>query len=59
MGPLRPGSKTPQGLNVPQIRQSGPYSGLDFKVKVVVGGVPLEQKMLKGHLHRVIYHQVY
>jgi hypothetical protein len=22
------------------------------------GGVPQEQKMLKGHLHRVIYHQV-
>ena len=24
-----------------------------------VGGVPREQKMLKGHLPRVIYHQVY
>ena len=24
-----------------------------------VGGVPQEQKMLKGHLPRVIYHQVY
>ena len=23
------------------------------------GGVPREQKMLKGHLPRVIYHQVY
>ena len=23
------------------------------------GGVPREQKMLKGHLTRVIYHQVY
>jgi len=25
----------------------------------LVGGVPREQKMLKGHLPRVIYHQVY
>ena len=25
----------------------------------VLGGVPREQKMLKGHLPRVIYHQVY
>jgi len=24
-----------------------------------MGGVPREQKMLKGHLPRVIYHQVY
>ena len=24
-----------------------------------MGGVPREQNMLKGHLHRVIYHQVY
>jgi len=24
-----------------------------------IGGVPREQKMLKGHLPRVIYHQVY
>jgi len=24
-----------------------------------LGGVPREQKMLKGHLSRVIYHQVY
>ena len=24
-----------------------------------LGGVPREQKMLKGHLPRVIYHQVY
>jgi len=26
---------------------------------VEVGGVPREQKMLKGHLTRVIYHRVY
>ena len=25
----------------------------------LVGGVPREQKLLKGHLPRVIYHQVY
>ena len=24
-----------------------------------VGGVPREQEMLKGHLPRVVYHQVY
>ena len=24
-----------------------------------LGGVPREQKMLKGHLPRVVYHQVY
>ena len=24
-----------------------------------LGGMPREQGMLKGHLHRVIYHQVY
>jgi len=28
----------------------------DFRA---LGGVPREQKMLKGHLHGVIYHQVY
>jgi len=32
---------------------SGPAS------KAGLGGVPREQKMLKGHLPRVIYHQVY
>jgi len=26
---------------------------------ISLGGVPREQKMLKGHLTRVIYHQVY
>ena len=26
---------------------------------MTLGGVPREQKMLKGHLTRVIYHQVY
>ena len=29
------------------------------RLKVGSGGVPREQKMLKGHLPRVIYHQVY
>ena len=29
------------------------------EVLVGVGGVPREQKMLEGHLLRVIYHQVY
>jgi len=36
-------------------RQSRPDSGL----AVQVGGVPREQKMLKGHLPRVTCHQVY
>ena len=34
-------------------------SGLRFSVWGLLGGVPREQKMLKGHLHRVIHHQVY
>jgi len=34
-----------------KLRQSRPDS--------VLGGVPQEQKMLKGHLLRVIYHQVH
>jgi len=28
-------------------------------IRVTVGGVPREQKMLKGHLPRIIYHRVY
>ena len=34
-------------------------SGLRFSVWGLLGGVPREQKMLNGHLHRVIHHQVY
>ena len=30
-----------------------------FRLGGKIGGVPREQKMLKGHLPRVIYHQVY
>ena len=54
------------------VRQSRPDSGLHLKAKVLdrlrvrpltrgtsLGGVPREQKMLKGHLPRVKYHQVY
>ena len=40
--------------NMAHIRQSRPDSGLGFLVRV-----PREQKMLKGHLPRVIYHQGY
>ena len=29
------------------------------KLRNSLGGVPREQKMLKGHLPRVIYHRVY
>jgi len=35
--------------------QAGPRPGSSL----IEGGVPREQKMLKGHLPRVIYHQVY
>jgi len=30
-----------------------------LRLRTSLGGVPREQKMLKGHLPRVIYHQVY
>jgi len=42
-----------------RIRQSRPESGLGFqadRLRVGSGRVPREQKMLKGHLPRVIYH---
>ena len=43
--------KVPPGL---------PLSGFDrLRVGWLLGGVPREQKMLKGHLPRVIYHRVY
>jgi len=29
------------------------------RLRVALGGVPREQKTLKGHLPRVIYHQLY
>jgi len=32
---------------------------LEFQMPSLLGGVPREQKMLKGHLPKVIYHQVY
>ena len=38
-------------------RQSSPESG--HGLKHFLGGVPREQKMLKGHLPRVIYRQVH
>jgi len=34
-------------------------SGLVGSTGTSLGGVPREQKMLRGHLPRVIYHQVY
>jgi len=33
--------------------------GVFLQMTDSLGGVPREQKMLKGHLPRVIYHQVY
>ena len=66
-------SLTASGANTALIRQSTPDYGLDFLVQVLksfylapvslVSGDRLrvlrEQKMLKGHLPRFIYHQVY
>ena len=43
------------------VNQSGPESGpgyVHFQIDRL-GGEPREQKMLKGHLPRFIYHQVY
>ena len=40
-------------VNSAYIRQSGPQGWL------ALGGVPREQKMLKGHQPRAIYHQAY
>jgi len=37
----------------------GQVSALVFRYEFSRGGVPREQKMLKGHLPRVIYHQIY
>jgi len=34
-------------------------SEVPFQSTVSLGGVPREQKMLKGHLPNVIYHHVY
>jgi len=43
------------------IAKPGPESGPGFFMFKVwyLGGVPREQKMLKGHLPRVMHHQVY
>jgi len=42
-------------------RHGGRIHRLAIRLRGVIdsGGVPREQKMLKGHLPRVIYHQVY
>jgi len=48
--------------NLEQISHSRPDSGIGFQVKCQnksLGGVPREHTMLKGHLLRVTYHQVY
>ena len=34
-------------------------SGLGWLAQRILGGVPREQRMLQGHLPRVIYHQFY
>ena len=53
-------------LNHPQVDNHRPYGrqfrrdiGVFLQMTDSLGGVPREQKMLKGHLPRVIYHQVY
>ena len=51
------GTRTPQSRAAPGVRLVGLIdSGL---VGSSLGGVLREQKMLKGHLSRVIHHQVY
>ena len=50
-------SEWPQGAS-PRTPSAAPARRIHFSDKTQ-GGVPREQKMLKGHLPRVIYHQVY
>ena len=45
----------PPVCDIPAMIDSGLVGSTEFHS----GGVPREQKMLEGHLHRVIYHQVY
>jgi len=48
-----------QGRDI-SIQNVRPFPEIRARVSaLVLGGVPREQKMLKGHLSRVIYHQVY
>ena len=45
-----------------EIRGLWRVSGGEFRVQALgnnIQGVPREQKMLKGYLHRVIYHPAY
>ena len=55
----------PSGCTYPPVINDADFSQLAKQVRVFVftvsglGGVPREQKMLKGHLPRVIYLQVY
>ena len=50
-------TRTPQPLEVRGIPLHFPYRGTSLPP--LQGGVPREQKMLKGHLTRVIYHHTY
>ena len=60
-------SERPRGVCCHAIRHGAmgvhaPYHAdrlRDHTLAGPLGGVPREQKMLKGHLPRVIYHQVY
>ena len=51
-----PGMMAMMSNDVAHPTQSRPDSGLAFQITVLdIGGVPREQRMLKGHLPRVIY----
>ena len=64
---LREASRDAQVMTLPTLSlpsaspfpQPRPLPQLNSWVIPCLGGVPREQKMLKGHLPRVIYHQVY
>ena len=54
-------SKTPgpaERISDPEVYQPNP-KGFLCVIDSGLGGVPWEQKMLEGHLPRVIYHRVY
>jgi len=46
-------------LDVDRVAQQRQREQLERVDRTSLGGVPREQKMLKGHLPRDIYHQVY
>ena len=57
--PLAVGTPAPSRLRVKRLNRCDAVECEALDRLRVVGGVPREQKMLKGHLPRVIYHQEY